>query len=94
MNLQNTCPSCRKNIDRGSIGRDLLASQIIDEIEVFCCNPSCTWRGPLERLKAHIEKCDLFNKKIVKKQESANNLNLNIQSQVKKEEKKTVDFLF
>ena len=52
---------CRSDIRNKDIDRDLLAYQIIDELDVFCTNKNkgCSWQGHLSDLPSHMSrKCN------------------------------------
>jgi len=44
MKTSKNCPFCRENIDKKNIGRDLLAYNVINELEVFCIHDDCSWQ--------------------------------------------------
>lgn len=54
------CPICRVNIKEGCITRDLLAYNIINDLEVTCNNEmkGCPWKGQLMELINHLKLCD------------------------------------
>ena len=37
--------------------KSLLANQLINELEIYCTNRSCNWKGPLDNIKQHLSKC-------------------------------------
>lgn len=51
------CPVCRANVKKNQLERDLLASNLINELEIFCTNKGCTWKGPLEEITSHMPQC-------------------------------------
>jgi hypothetical protein len=44
MKAKPNCPVCRTPIAQKSVGKDLLAFSIINELEVFCIYDNCSWR--------------------------------------------------
>ena len=49
-----SCPVCRKPIVQRDLGKDLLAFQIINDLEIYCSNRGCPWSGPLSAVQAHL----------------------------------------
>jgi hypothetical protein len=35
----------------------MLACNLINELEIFCTNKGCTWKGPLEEISIHMPVC-------------------------------------
>ena len=35
----------------------MLAYQQINELEIYCANRHCMWKGPLENITMHLPKC-------------------------------------
>ena len=35
----------------------MLANQLINELEIYCTNRFCDWKGPLDSIKDHFKKC-------------------------------------
>lgn len=60
MNYNKLCPICRVSINEGCISRDLLAYNIINDLEVTCNNEmkGCPWKGQLVELENHLKLCD------------------------------------
>ena len=54
-----TCPHCRAKLNRKAISRDLIAYNIINELEVRCRFKGCAWTGLLESLESHAKTCKL-----------------------------------
>ena len=94
------CPLCRKLFDFKNTRKDIIAYNIINDLEVFC-NNNCPWKGKLSDLKKHLKKCN-FNpkkmsnsiKKVIEDKNKINSLNLNInttkdENDVTKDDKKT-----
>ena len=71
----NKCPICNKKIIDSLISRDLLAFNIINDLEVFCNNENfgCPWKGKLSDIQNHLKVCN-------------KNINLLIESNDKKNE--------
>ena len=51
------CPICRTKFRKDSTKKSLLAYQLINELEIYCTNRSCDWKGPLEDITSHLPKC-------------------------------------
>jgi hypothetical protein len=47
------CPLCREPIDPHNIGYDLIATQIINELQVMCPVRGCPWKGDHQLLENH-----------------------------------------
>ena len=60
MKKKNECPNCRTSIVESLISRDLLAYNIINDLEVSCNNEDkgCPWKGPLLELENHVKTCN------------------------------------
>ena len=60
MKKKNECPNCRTSIVESLISRDLLAYNIINDLEVSCNNEDkgCPWKGPLLELENHVRTCN------------------------------------
>ena len=60
MKKKNECPNCRMSIVESLISRDLLAYNIINDLEVSCNNEDkgCPWKGPLLELENHVRTCN------------------------------------
>ena len=58
------CPLCRKNIIFKNTKRDLIAYNIINDLEVFCNNNNCPWKGKLSNHKKHLKNCNMNPSKI------------------------------
>jgi len=56
----NFCPICNQNIIDSLISRDLLAFNIINDLEVFCNNENlgCPWKGKLSDIFNHLNVCN------------------------------------
>ena len=51
------CPLCRENFTDIDIRRDLIASNIINDLEIYCVNKGCPWKGKLKDFDNHLSKC-------------------------------------
>ncbi len=51
------CPLCRVNFTENDIRRDLIATNIINDLEIYCINSGCPWKGKLLDFQGHIAKC-------------------------------------
>lgn len=58
------CPICRKKIQRNQVSKDLVASNIINDLEVTCNNEFCPWKGTVGDLERHLGFCFFNNKKM------------------------------
>ena len=62
------CPQCRASIDvkKRPLKKDIMADQIINELEIFCTNRSkgCAWSGALQNLANHLSSNCKFNKEM------------------------------
>lgn len=54
------CPLCRQNFTEDDIKTDILANDIINDLEIYCINSGCPWKGKLMDLEVHLQKC-FFN---------------------------------
>jgi hypothetical protein len=41
------------------MGKDLIADKIILDLEVFCINKLCDWKGKLSDLQKHVRYCPM-----------------------------------
>jgi len=57
--INKHCPLCRKEFNIKNIKRDNIAYNIINDLEVFCNNDNCPWKGKLLNLKKHLKNCNL-----------------------------------
>ena len=53
------CPLCRKKFIFKNIKRDNIAYNIINDLDVFCDNKNCPWKGKLLKLKKHLKNCNM-----------------------------------
>ena len=51
------CPLCREPFSENDIRNDLIASSIINDLEIYCINLGCPWKGRLMDLPGHLKKC-------------------------------------
>lgn len=51
------CPECRETIDENLIGKDLVADNLIQDLEAYCPNQSCGWKQDLKNLPLHFQNC-------------------------------------
>jgi len=54
---QKNCPVCRGLFMSKQLQKDLLAMNLVGELEVLCSNPGCEWFGELDSYKAHSSSC-------------------------------------
>lgn len=52
-----TCPQCRKKFSIKHLARDLLASNLVDELKVKCSHKGCGWVGPSADEQTHCAVC-------------------------------------
>ena len=51
------CPLCRVNFKDIDIKIDLIATNIINDLEIYCINLGCPWKGKLKDFNEHLENC-------------------------------------
>ena len=51
------CPLCRIEFKDDDIVIDIIATNIINDLEVFCVNSGCPWKGKLKELNNHNKIC-------------------------------------
>ena len=56
-NRNLNCPLCREKFTDTDIKRDLTAANIINDLEIYCVNKGCPWKGKLKDFEEHLEKC-------------------------------------
>lgn len=89
--LQNSfeCPLCGFNFTENTMQKDLIAYNMINDLEVYCSNKGCQWKSKRKYLPNHLIKCYYdpiklpeFIKKILykvdKKTEKNSNFNTNV----------------
>ena len=52
-----SCPNCRSSCTVRSLGPDLIASLLANDLEIVCQNKGCTWTGPLAEGPDHENIC-------------------------------------
>jgi ribosomal protein S10 len=57
------CPICKQGIRGRKLEKDLVASQIVDDLITNCTHADCQWNGPYALLKKHQRWCQLKPKK-------------------------------
>ena len=50
---EKTCPICRKKIGNGLISPDIIATYVVNDIEVECIVDACEWNGRYEDFFNH-----------------------------------------
>ena len=49
------CPICRNKLPKqANLERNLMASSLIDDLEIFCSNRACDWKGKISESKSHM----------------------------------------
>ena len=56
------CPLCRVNFTDKDIRTDIIASNIINDLEIYCIYSGCPWKGRVADIEAHLANC-YFNPK-------------------------------
>ena len=51
------CPLCREKFTDTDIKIDLTAKNIIDDLEIYCVNKGCPWKGKLKDFDEHLQSC-------------------------------------
>ena len=51
------CPLCRVNFTENDIKVDIIATNIINDLEIYCNNLGCPWKGRLIDFSSHLKKC-------------------------------------
>ena len=61
-----TCPLCRVKINVKTLNRNLLAFQIINDLEIYCNNKTkgCEWIGALDNATSHLPNCQFSEGKL------------------------------
>ena len=67
-NINQKCPLCRKKIKKTIFEKDIISSNIIDELECSCPKKGCKWQNRYEMLAEHLRICRQ-NEKIEKNPE-------------------------
>lgn len=61
--MQMKCPICKHGIRGRKLEKDLIASQIVDDLLTKCTYSNCVWNGPYSLLKKHQRWCGLKPKR-------------------------------
>lgn len=59
-----TCPVCRRPCRKNNLGLDLIARNVVNDLEVICPNKGCPWTGKLADAVDHEKSCVFHPKKI------------------------------
>ena len=51
------CPLCRKEFTENDIRVDHIATNIINDLEIYCINSCCPWKGKLNDFESHLKDC-------------------------------------
>ena len=51
------CPLCREKFKGDDIRIDLIATNIINDLEIYCINLGCPWKGKLKDFSCHLQNC-------------------------------------
>ena len=51
------CPLCRVKFIYEDIKIDLIATNIINDLEIYCINLGCPWKGQLKDFSYHLQNC-------------------------------------
>ena len=51
------CPLCRERFIDKDIQKDIIATNIINDLEIYCVNLGCPWKGKLKDFSEHLENC-------------------------------------
>ena len=53
------CPICREKLPKiDKLEKNMLANQLIGDLQIRCANRACSWTGKLDSLKAHLPSCE------------------------------------
>lgn len=58
------CPNCRKKLTVKKLSRDMVAANIIGELEVMCKHRGCMWQGDLQDMEIHENSCKFHPSKV------------------------------
>ena len=53
----SNCPLCREEFSEKDIKTDIIATNIINDLEIYCVNSGCPWKGKLRDFPIHSKKC-------------------------------------
>jgi hypothetical protein len=56
-NHNANCPLCREKFKYDDIRIDLIATNIINDLEIYCINLGCPWKGKLKDFSIHLQNC-------------------------------------
>ena len=56
--LHASCPFCRTAFNPKNLKKDIIAHNIINDLDVFCEYKNCPWKGVLRQLRKHIKTCN------------------------------------
>ena len=62
-NLKKNCPLCKQSIKKRKLEKDLIAFNIIDDLQSKCMHENCPWEGAYSQLKKHQRWCEFKPKK-------------------------------
>ena len=48
------CPICRAIFTEKDIKADIIATNIINDLEIYCTNSGCPWKGKVMKLSLHL----------------------------------------
>ena len=51
------CPLCRVSFTDTDIKKDIIATNIINDLEIYCVNLGCPWKGKLKDFSDHLNNC-------------------------------------
>ena len=51
------CPLCRVSFTDTDIKKDIIATNIINDLEIYCINLGCPWKGKLKDFSDHLNNC-------------------------------------
>lgn len=57
-NLKKNCPLCKQSIKKRKLEKDLIAFNIIDDLQSKCMHENCHWEGAYSQLKKHQRWCE------------------------------------
>ena len=93
--LHASCPFCRTAFNPKNLKKDIIAHNIINDLDVFCEYKNCPWKGVLRQLRKHIKTCNfkpssisdaiknaIDPKKSYKNDENVNNDQCNVTSNI------------
>lgn len=60
---KNLCPECKTDFSRRKLEKDLLASKMVDDLDVKCVHSGCKFVGKHSILRKHQRNCEHKQKK-------------------------------